>query len=189
MASVEDVEEALFAIISVFDEQRILYAVMGGLAVRVYALPRATQDVDVTISIERDRLPMLREKLGESGCAISPVYDSNWLDSVEGMPLFKVKRYVGSHSVDIDIFIAESAFQEALIQRRTLHKVNDRQVALVSPEDLVLLKLIASRPRDWIDVQDLLFTLGTLDESYMRKWAAQLGVSEKLEEALKEASG
>jgi hypothetical protein len=33
-------------------------------------------------------------------------------------------------------------------------------------------------------VQDVLFTQGDLDEAYMRRWAKELGVAEKLEEVL-----
>ena len=187
MADIEEIEEILFDLVSLLDREGIPYAVMGGLAIRVYSLPRATQDVDITIAINRDRLDGLRDSLHDLGCSIPPAYDSGWLDLVAGMPLFKVKRHIDSHSVDVDIFVAESRFQESLIQRRHFFEVSGRQVALVSPEDLLLLKLTAARPRDLVDVQDLLFALGTLDESYLREWAAELGVAEKLEQALKQA--
>jgi hypothetical protein len=49
---------------------------------------------------------------------------------------------------------------------------------------LILLKLIAGRPRDLVDVQDILFIQGQLDEAYLRRWAAAVGVTEPLEEAL-----
>jgi len=54
----------------------------------------------------------------------------------------------------------------------------------VSPEDLVLLKLIASRPRDLIDVHDILFTMGELDEQYLATWAERLEIVEALQDAL-----
>jgi ABC-type multidrug transport system fused ATPase/permease subunit len=54
----------------------------------------------------------------------------------------------------------------------------------VSPEDLILLKLIAARPRDLVDVGDVLFIQGSLDEDYMRCWAARLHVLAELEKAL-----
>ena len=58
------------------------------------------------------------------------------------------------------------------------------QVAVVSPEDLIVLKVLAGRPRDAIDVQDVLFMQGELDRDYMKHWAARLGVLENLEIAL-----
>jgi hypothetical protein len=62
--------------------------------------------------------------------------------------------------------------------------VEGQQVSFVTAEDLILFKLIASRPRDLIDVEEILFTQGDLDEAYMRRWARELGVAEKLEEVL-----
>ena len=187
MADIEEIEEILFELVSLLDREGIPYAVMGGLAIRVYSLPRATQDVDITIAIERERLDGLRDALHDLGCSLPSAYDSGWLDLVAGMPLFKVKRRIDSHSVDVDIFVAESRFQKSLIERRHLFEVSGKQIALVSPEDLLLLKLIAARRRDLVDIQDLLFIMGTLDESYLRGWAAELGVAERLERALKQA--
>ena len=54
---------------------------------------------------------------------------------------------------------------------------------LVSPEDLVLLKLLAGRPKDFVDVGDILFIQGQLDQEYLHRWATQLGISSALEEA------
>jgi len=43
---------------------------------------------------------------------------------------------------------------------------------------------IAARARDLLDVQDVLFTQGELDEPYLRRWAGPLGVEAKLDEVL-----
>ena len=41
------------------ERMSIEYAVMGGLAVRAYSIPRATYDIDFTIALEHERLPEL----------------------------------------------------------------------------------------------------------------------------------
>jgi hypothetical protein len=43
---------------------------------------------------------------------------------------------------------------------------------------------VAARPRDLLDIQDVLFTQGKLDEHYLRRWAGPLGVEAKLDEVL-----
>jgi hypothetical protein len=63
-------------------------------------------------------------------------------------------------------------------------EVEGRTIWLVSPEDLVLLKLLAARPRDLVDVSDVLFMQGQLDLKYMRTWADKLGISAELESKL-----
>ena len=45
--------ETLRDFVSLFDRLGLPYAVMGGLAVRVYGIPRPTYDVDFTVAIAR----------------------------------------------------------------------------------------------------------------------------------------
>jgi hypothetical protein len=86
--------------------------------------------------------------------------------------------------IDIDVFLAESKYQASLLARRRWMKLNGIEAWLVSPEDLVLLKLMANRPRDLVDVGDVLFVQGQLDIAYMREWADALGIQDRLETAL-----
>lgn len=46
MTEGERFEEALANLAAVFQEQRIRYALIGGLAVSVWGTPRATEDID-----------------------------------------------------------------------------------------------------------------------------------------------
>lgn len=54
----------------------------------------------------------------------------------------------------------------------------------MSPDNLILLKVAAARPRDLGDIEDVLLAQVDLDEVSMRRWAKELGVEEKLEEVL-----
>jgi predicted nucleotidyltransferase len=86
--------------------------------------------------------------------------------------------------VDIDVFLAETPFQHEVLARRRREDIDGQPVWLVSPEDLVLLKLFAGRTRDIADIADILFTQGQLDRDYMRHWAGQLCVMDRLERVL-----
>lgn len=111
-------------------------------------------------------------------------HTGGWVGSVGGMPLVKVRLFLDGRAVDADIFIAETEFQCEVIARRVATDVEGRPVKLVSAEDLILFKLVAARPRDLADIQDVLFTQGALDEAYLRRWARPLGVEAKLDAAL-----
>jgi hypothetical protein len=180
----KDVAVCLHDLVGLFETLGIPYAVMGGLAVRVYAIPRPTFDVDFTAAVGRDRLPALYAQLKTMGYTVPDQYAKGWVDTVAEMPIVKTKQFIEGRSIDIDIFLAESPYQQQLLARRRSEKLDGLPVWFVSPEDLVLLKLISYRPRDVADIGDLLFTQGQLDESYLRKWAATLGVSARLDEAL-----
>lgn len=179
-------ERTLFEITSLLTQSGYEYAVMGGLAVRVHSIPRPTHDVDLTITIDRSELPTLFASLERLGHTVPGSYQRGWVDEVGGMPLVKVRTYMsGSNGVDIDIFLNETDFQKSYLARRMEVTVGDRSLWVVTPEDLILLKLLASRPRDLLDVADILFTQGQLDESYMRTWAKSLGITDRLEQALR----
>lgn len=180
----KSLNDALREIARLFESMGVRYAVMGGIAVRIHAIPRPTFDVDFTVALARDRLAEFFERASSAGYAVPESYPHRRVDTVAGMSLVKLRMFQESRGVDIDIFLAESPFQETLLGRRRHEEIEGDSICFVSPEDLVLLKLLAGRPRDLIDIQDVLFTQGNLDEAYLRHWARELGVVERLERAL-----
>lgn len=145
---------------------------------------RPTFDVDFTAAVGRDRLPLLYQRLKEIGYTVSEEYAKGWVDKVAEMPIVKTRLFVEGRSIDVDIFLAESPYQQDLLARRRSEELDGLPVWIVSPEDLVLLKLISYRPRDVADIGDVLFTQGQLDVAYLRRWAATLGVSARLDAVL-----
>jgi hypothetical protein len=89
-----DLEQALRDFVLLFDGMAIPYVVMGGIAVRIYGIPRPTQDIDITLALDRNRLSDLYEALRALGYTVPEAYASGWVDTVAGMPLVKVRRYL-----------------------------------------------------------------------------------------------
>jgi hypothetical protein len=52
----KDVYDTLLDFVDVLNKLGLRYAVMGGLAVGAFSIPRPTWDVDLTIGIDRDDL-------------------------------------------------------------------------------------------------------------------------------------
>lgn len=179
-----DLVRTIHEFADLFDRLGMPYAIMGGWAVRLYGLPRPTYDIDFTIAAPSERLQELYSEVSGLGCTVPDQFLGGWIDRVADMPLVKFRLYVEGHGLDIDVFLAESPYQEELLRRRRLHELRGRPVQFVSPEDLVLLKLIAARSRDLGDIEDVMLARPDIDEAYMRRWAGPLGVEEKLEEVL-----
>jgi hypothetical protein len=179
-----DLTAVIHDLVRVFDNLGLPYAIMGGIAVRAYGIPRPTYDVDFTLAVPLDRLAELFDAISRCGYTIPEQYTRGWVDSVGGMPLVKVRLFLDGRSVDADIFIAETPFQQEVIRRRVKAETEGVEVSLVSPEDLILFKVVAARPRDLLDIQDVFFTQGQLDEPYLRRWAEMLGVEKQLDEVL-----
>lgn len=182
-----DLSKAIEDAVSIFEALNVPYALMGGIAVRVYGIPRATYDVDFTAAIPHERRSEFFQKVQSFGYTVPEPYLAGWLDRVGGMPLVKFRLFLADRSIDIDIFLAESSYQHSLLNRRKWTKLNGLDAWLVTPEDLVLLKLVANRPRDLADVGDVLFMQGQLDVAYLRHWASQLGIADRLQSALNQS--
>jgi hypothetical protein len=175
-------------LVGLFEADDVPYALMGGLAVRIHALPRPTYDVDFTILLPRSELARLYQRVEALGYTVPAAQAAGWVDTVQGLPVVKLQVFFAECAIDVDIFLAETAFQRHLLTRRQRHGAENLDAWFVSPEDLILLKLLAGRPKDLLDVSDILFIQGQLDEEYMRRWATDLGVSTALQEALRTAN-
>lgn len=177
-----DAAARMFA--DLFERHELPYAIMGGMAIRVYAIPRPTFDVDFTVAIDRDALPTLYEAAEALGFSIPTVQKTGWIDRVRDFPVVKFQWFIGDRAIDVDLFLAEKPFQHEVMRRRQYHGANGWKAWFVSPEDLILLKLCAKRPKDLVDIGDILFIQAALDEEYLRLWAARLDVLAELETAL-----
>lgn len=179
-----DVLQALRDSVEILERLELRYAVIGGLAVRAWSIPRATWDVDVTVAVAGDDVSRLKAAFEDRGYSMPEAYSKGWTDQVGGMPVIKFRWYVPGGDLDVDFFLAETPFQESLLVRRCRAESEGLNLWVASAEDLILLKLVASRPRDLIDVADILFMQGPLDVAYLRRWAAELGALDALEHAL-----
>ena len=55
------------------------------------------------------------------------------------MPLVKAKLYLAGRSIDVDMFLAETEFQQSLMSCRHRQTVEGIELWMVTPEDLILL--------------------------------------------------
>lgn len=162
-------------------KQKIKIAFTGGIAIGVYGNPRATYDVDGFILAAKKQIAPLLLALGKIGFKSSkkPVFKTIQDKQFITLIYSKYKMYV-------DLFIATGDFQSGILKRAKRLKANKLKINVVSPEDLILLKLQAGREKDLDDVRGILTESFTrLDLKYLKKWAKQLGVDHFLIDELK----
>ena len=169
-----------------FERMQIPYVLIGGMAVSVHGIPRPTHALDFTIDLDRNLLTSLFKVAMERGYAVSEEHAAGWVDTVGGMPLVRIRQWLHGRAIDIDLFLAESAFQESMLARRMQVDVEGASAWIASPEDLILLKIIAGRPRDIGDVMDIVLAQVQLDLNYMQQWADVLCIRPLLDTTLSE---
>lgn len=170
--------------LSMLEAAGIPYMLMGGLSVRFWALPRPTYDLDVTVSADESQLGALLLRLEEEGFLVSPEVKKGWRDVLAGMKKVSVHKFIDRDSWRVDIFLVTTEYQRAAFSRRRKAKLLGKDVWAISPEDLILHKLIAGRERDLADVAEILAITRDLDLAYLRRWAPVLGVASILDDRL-----
>jgi hypothetical protein len=185
--SAPPVVEALRVLLGFLASQRIDYMVLGGLAVRILALPRSTMDVDVMVAVGEADVASFAQAADRAGFQVDEAFQRGYLDRLAGLGKIHFHLVREGRAVRIDVFVLLSEYQRAAFERRKPHASEVGPLSVISPEDLLLHKLLADRPRDRSDVADLLLVCGPLDQPYLRHWAERLGVQARVDQALREA--
>jgi len=147
------------------------YAIVGGLAVSAWALPRSTRDVDLYVEIPTSSQSDLQVQLEAQGFHVPAL-----AAELQQFGVFRSKHLTSG--VFVDIFDAVGPLGESILERRRHLDVDSHELWIATPEDLALLKAFSDRPRDFDDLVTLCTHLNTkLDYSYMAQWARALDTS------------
>lgn len=158
-------------------------AIIGGVAASILGRPRMTQDVDVLTMAEPGRWQQMLETAGDHGLVARPD------DPVELAHRHRVLllRH-GATGTDVDVTLGGLPFEEAIIRRAVRVQAGGLTIPVATPEDLMVMKALARRPRDWADVEALLQHHPDADLDYvkrrLREFSAALGREEILEDFL-----
>jgi hypothetical protein len=149
-------------------EANIASAVIGGLAVAVWGEPRLTRDVDVKVSLQRDQ-----------GASLISLLKSNYLflsdAPIQTLQQIGVLFIKDATDLRLDLLLADTPFDIQVIQRAQPVEVQPNQTLTVcTPEDLILYKMISTRPRDQEDVRGIVRRQQqNLDDAYILDWLHQ----------------
>ena len=170
--------ESLQELCSFLEDQGIDYMIIGGLAVGIWAEPRATVDIDFLVAIGSDDFDTLKHKLIESSRFVF-IHDK---PMVFGKITFLRATIKSNTDISVDFLFADDEFKNRALQRKESVKVNDFSVNISSPEDLILLKLLSGREQDRLDAEKIIkIQKENLDMEYMKKWLQRLGIDFKKE--------
>jgi hypothetical protein len=188
MSFADDVRQILHRLVELVERLQIPYMLMGGVTVPVWGIPRATYDVDMTLSLDEEGMNRFLRLAKEDGFQIEEAFQKGFRDVLDGMKKIRMEWWTATpRRVEVDVFLVTTEYQKAAFLRRKKVRIDDREVWVISPGDLILHKLTAGRPKDLADIQNVLAVQGIPDESYLRSWALRLGVERRLDKALAQA--
>lgn len=161
----EAVTAVLAEAIAALDAEEVPHLLMGGLVVARYARPRTTDDVDVFVRPEHAARAL--DALSAAGFEV---------DEADPMWLYKAHK----DGVLVDVIFRSSGevyLDEEMLTRGVRDEVRGTAATLISPEDLLVIKAIATAehgPHHWYDALAIIART-PLDWSYLVDRARQAG--------------
>lgn len=153
--------EKVVAIDAALRKAKIAHALGGAIALAYYAEPRATIDIDVNVFIEPDRYPKVRDALSPLGVDTDVDEDALERDA-------QCRLRWGPNP--IDLFFTNDPFHDAMKKAARTVPFADVKLKILSPEHLLVCKASFDRGKDWIDIEQMLVTVGELDLDEVRRW-------------------
>ncbi len=159
---------ALRHLLNWLDEEGIRGVIVGGVAASILGEPRFTRDIDALVILEPNRWPKLLDTGEQHG------FEPRLSDAIEFARRSRVLllRHRSS-GVDVDLVFGALPFEEEILRRSVPVKIGSESIPLPTPEDLVIMKAVAGRPQDWLDIESLVAAHPRLDLDRVRQMVGE----------------
>jgi hypothetical protein len=152
----------------IFESRGVRYALLGGLATMLRGRPRFTQDVDILLDVPQIALPGLLDALVDRGFSLDR-------DTV-------IRQFVQESMTSFRFGVVRidwlkpvlPLYAHALAAATTLPWTEGHVLRVLTPEGLIVTKLVSFRPQDQEDIRTLLAAnRAEIDlDGIRREWAA-----------------
>lgn len=159
---------ALADLVKWFEAAGVPGVVIGGVAASLLGRPRLTHDVDALVVANETRWQEFVERGAPFG------FHPRLTDALAFAARARVllMRHVPSE-VDVDVTFGALRFEEEAVAHRTVVTVAGVALPLPTPEDLIVMKAVAHRPRDLSDIEAILDAHPDLDVERVRRWVRE----------------
>ena len=144
-------------------EEEVPWYLFGAQAAIIWGSPRLSADVDVTATIEPEAVDTFIETMRQHGFHLV-VDDSDFLARTRVLPF--------AHSgtgMPLDVVLAGPGLEEEFLRRAIEVDIRDEEIPVISPEDLIITKVLAGRPKDIEDVRGVIHARRvSIDEERIR---------------------
>jgi hypothetical protein len=172
----------------ILNTANIPYYITGGVAAIAHGEPRATIDLDVVISIDLADLPTLAANFEAQG-----FYVAGLTDVLAGsLRCLNITHLETIENIDLMIS-GQEEYDLIKFDRKRLYTLpGSGEVAIASPEDVIISKLIWRRgsqsDKQWRDILGVLkVQQEKLDFTYLQSWVERFGLEQDWQRAKLEA--
>lgn len=172
--------ENLVKIAQILKKIHIPYYITDGLAVSIYGHPRSTADIDIVIK-------MLHSNIKDFSNEFRGLFNKGYVDEVQiRNALLREGEFniIDPESgIKIDFFIVkDNVFEKQCFDNIIVHNI-DFPVNFISPEDLIISKLIWYREgqstKHIEDIKSIIETQNNLNKKYLNHWIKKLSLEQE----------
>jgi hypothetical protein len=157
MDAIDGLKPGLTELADALQARQVPYALIGGLAVSYRGLTRATEDIDLLLSVPQLSLPALLEDLRERG------FEFDLLSVIREWNTYGM-TVLSYRDRRVDWLKPMLPCVQRVLDTATVEDLLDVPVRVATVEGLIVLKTLAMRPQDQLDISRLLAAhRGTLD--------------------------
>lgn len=180
-----EIQNLLCKIAKILEELKIPYVVTGGVAVSVWGRPRFTADIDIVVELITQNISPLAKSLLKIDKDVY-VSEEAMKDALEREGEF---NFIHPQSrLKVDFWIVKDNFEKLKIKRGVSQKIGKQKIKFISPEDLILSKLLwykeSFSTRHLEDIESVM-KISKLDLKYIKNWAEKQSTIKILEEVIK----
>jgi hypothetical protein len=163
--SLQTFVEPLTALQHLLDRFHGQGVIIGGIATGFLGKPRFTVDLDAMVLASTRDIPHILEMAKEEG--IEPRTDKV-MEFAKKSRVLLLRHAASGASIDISLGVLP--FEEEVIARSRVYDAGILSVRLPTPEDLIIMKAVAHRPQDLIDIQTIIDSHPDLDVGRIKHW-------------------
>jgi hypothetical protein len=160
--------EKVVAIDEGLKDARIPHAFGGALALAYYAEPRVTIDIDVNVFVPTTRIDEIDNALTPLGVAPLDADEARIALERDG----QCRTWWGITA--IDLFFSYTKLHEAMRKDARRVPFGDDEIEVLSPEHLVVCKASFDRPKDWLDIEQVLVATDPFDVEEVTLWLGEM---------------
>ena len=155
-----------------FKAEKVPGVLIGGLAASLWGRPRLTRDVDVLVLVDEGRW---EEFLAAgAGYGFVPRRDDALAFAGQTQVLLLGHRESG---IDVDVVFGSLPFEKEAVARASWVDLGGVRAPLPLPEDLIIMKAVAHRPQDLVDIEGILAAQPKLDRRRVRRWVGEFAAA------------
>lgn len=161
--------EALAALARALATLKARWYLFGAQAALLYGAARLTADVDVTVLLGDRPTAELVRTLEKAGFRLRVRDVEGFVAKTRVLPLLHSRS-----GMPIDLVLAGPGLEENFFRRRRRRRIEGVSIPVASPEDIVVMKVLAGRGKDEDDVLAILAAQRKLDLPRIRKTLGEL---------------